>query len=100
MRESRTQQIPSCYRGADKQAVRRHVAAANTRPRKAEFVAHRRPRPTTDIETDERYFSIPLSPPLGHRGRQWSIEVHKGVAICLVTSAALWAGIIAAIRAF
>jgi peptidoglycan/LPS O-acetylase OafA/YrhL len=38
-------------------------------------------------------------PPLGHRGRQLSIKVHKGVAICAVTSAALWAGIIVAIRA-
>jgi hypothetical protein len=99
MRESRTQQTPSRYPVAGKEAVRGRVAAANICPRKAELT-HRRPRPTPDIETGERYFSIPLSPPLGHRVRQWSIEVHKGVAICLVTSAALWAGIIAVIRAF
>jgi hypothetical protein len=94
MRERRTQRIPSLYPGADKEAVRWRVAAANIRPWRV--VTDRRP---PDIETDERYFSIPLSPPLEHRGRQWSIKVHKGLAICLVTSAALWTGIIVAIRA-
>jgi hypothetical protein len=78
MQERRTQQIQSRHRGTDKTAVSRRVAAANTRPRKFEFVTHHRPRSTPDIGTDERYFLVPLLPPLGHRGRQLSIEVHKG----------------------
>jgi hypothetical protein len=95
MQERRTQQIPSRHPGA--KTVRQPVAATNTGPRRA--VIHHRLRPTPDVETDERYFSIPLLPPFGHRGRQWSMEVHKGLAICLVTSVALWAAIIAVIRA-
>jgi hypothetical protein len=97
MRESHTQRIPSLYPGADKEAVRRR-AAANIRPPRG--VIDRCPRLTPDIETDVRYFPIPLSPPLGHRGRPWSIGVHKGIAICLVASVVLWAGIIAVVRAF
>lgn len=102
MQERRTQQIPSCYPRADKKAVHRSAAAADTRPGKLGFGTHRRPRPATDIEpapdieTDERYFSIPLS----LRGRHWSVEVHKVIAIGLPTSVALWAGVIVAIRAW
>jgi hypothetical protein len=95
MQERRTQQIPSCYPRADKKTVHRPAAAAEMRPGRVGFGTHRRPRPAPDIETDERYFSIPLS----LRGRHWSVEVHKGVAICLVTSVALWAAIIAMVRA-
>jgi len=97
MRESHTRQLPSLYPGADKEAVRRR-AAANICP--SRVITDRRPQSTPDTKTDVRYFSIPLSPPLGGRGRPWSIEVHKGIAICLVASVALWAGIIAVIRAF
>jgi hypothetical protein len=96
MQERRTQQIPSCYPRADKKALHRSAAAADTRPGKLGFGTRRRPRPAPDIGTDERYFSIPLS----LRGRHWSVEVHKGIAIGLPTSAALWVGVIVAIRAW
>ena len=96
MREGRTEQLASRYPVGDKKAVCRRVAAADTHLRKA---THRRPRPTPDIETGERYFSVSLLPPLGQRARRQSIEVHKGFALCL-TSGVLWAGIIAAIVAF
>ena len=95
MQERRTQQIPSCYPRADKKTVHR-PAAADTHPGKVGFGTHRRPRPASDIEPDERYFWIPLS----LRGRHRSVEVHKGIAIGLPTSAVLWAGIIVAIRAW
>jgi len=96
MQERRTRQIPSCYPRANKKTVHRHAAAAEMRPGKVGFGTHRRFRPAPDIEPDEPYFSIPLS----LRGRHWSVEVHKGIAICLVASVVLWAGIIAVVRAF
>jgi hypothetical protein len=97
MRERHNEEFLSPYRNSDEKAGRRRTRRYRTHS--AEFVTFNGAQLKPERETDAQYLSIPISPILG-KGIRWSIEIHKGLAICLVASAVLWTGIIAVIKAF
>jgi hypothetical protein len=98
MPERLNERFPSRYGNADEKAGRRRTRRYRTHSPTAVSVTSGRARSSAESDTDAQYLSIPISPLLGKRFR-WSIEIHKGFAICLIASAVLWTGIIAVIRA-
>jgi hypothetical protein len=95
----RTEQVRAGRRNThEEEATAPHPFRPRPRTRAAEFVAHGGAGLKGEIKSDPRYFSVPLWG-LGLNGAPRSLHIHKGIAICLVASAILWAGGLLAIRA-
>ena len=99
MPERPNERFSSYYGNTEEKAARRRTRRYRTHSPTAVLVTSCRARSSAESDTDAQYLSIPISPLL-RKGIRWSIEIHKGLAICLVASAVLWTGIIAVIKAF